>query len=78
MPNKSLQDLIARVPGDYVIELGSYPSYDAFAGDVARVQALCLEFDDFFSVVEDPRNRRVEAFFAHVSTLPQALKKLAS
>ncbi len=78
MPNKSLQDLIKRVPGDYVIELGAYPSYDAFERDMRYARALCLEFDDFCSTVEDPRTRRLEAVFVHVSTLPAAMRKKAS
>ncbi len=77
MPNKSMSDLMARVPGDYVVELGSYPSYEAFERDLIRIQSLCHQFDDFFAAVEDPRTRRVEAFFAHVSTLPQAMKRVA-
>ena len=78
MPNRSIPDLVARIPGDYVFELGSYPSYPEFERDLVRVQALCREFDDFFSAIEDPRTRRLEAFFVHVSRLPQAMKRLAS
>lgn len=78
MPNRSVPDLVARIPGDYVIELGSYPSYFEFEHDLLRVQALCRKYDDFFSAIEDPRTRRLEAFFAHVSMLPQAMKRLAS
>ncbi len=78
MPNRSIPDLVARVPGDYVIELGAYPSYFEFEHDLLRVQALCQEYEDFFSAIEDPRTRRLEAFFVHVSMLPQAMKRLAS
>ncbi len=78
MPNRSVPDLVARVPGDYVIELGSYHSYLEFERDLLRVQGLCRDFDDFFAAIEDPRTRRLEAFFVHVSTLPQAMKRQAS
>ncbi len=78
MPNRSIADLVARVPGDYVIEQSSYPSYTEFEQDLVRVQALCQAFDDFFSAIDDPRTRRLEAFFVHVSMLPQAVKRLAS
>ncbi len=75
MVSRSIVDLVSRIPGDYIIELGSYPSYGEFQRDRLLVLSLCEKFDDFFSVVEDPRTRRLEAFFVHISTLSHAMKR---
>ncbi len=49
--------------------------YAEFESDLLRAQMACEAFDEFFSAVEDPRTRPLEAFFGHASTLSRTVKR---
>lgn len=66
LPSNRFSDLVAGVPGSYVIEKASYKSKYDFERDLARARELSGKMAWHFSTVDDPRLKLCLAFFVFI------------
>jgi len=66
MPSNNLTDLMALVPGDYVVHRQAYAQHQGFQDDLSRAEQFCQANGLFFEAIPEPDSKRLEAFFVHV------------